>query len=179
MKDFIVQNLLLLSSAILVTSSAVNFNPTTGETEYPTVVIETTIFGISERSQIEVPLNTVKQLRLPLKDADDPISGELFDGLDLPPSLTILSGRVTVPDQFHRPDVSIHHTAIIGAPDLATSTVCRFSPLEHQPDRELKFGTDNWAEFRGSITGVHCTSYFKGEKADTDIDERIKSFGGH
>lgn len=179
---------LILYSTVFVISSAVNFNPSTGFTDYPSVEIKTNVFaGLPHYSAtITMPLRTVKKFVFDLEDASDPISEHLFDGLDLRPSLMILSGRLAaseLPDQINLPEslredsVSVSETEIIRQPDNATSTVCRLIPEltpEAYPIHRLQFKPGRPAGWDGTISDIYCTSYFFIENALSELEERIK-----
>ena len=133
-----------------------------------------------------VPLRTVKLFGLDLEDATDPISEDLFQGLDLRPSLVISSGRPPaseIPDQVNLPEslrngnVGVVRTEIMQQPDNATSTVCKLIPQ----NREGNYSTDRLlfmpgrpAAWDGLISDIYCTSYFFIGNALSELEERIK-----
>ena len=176
MKHFNFQNL-LLSSAIFATSSAINFNPSTGLTDYPSVEI-TKVDDSGHDPTITVPLKTVKMFSLDLATASDPISEDLFSGLDIPPSLVILSGMTTKLGDGSS-GVRVYYTEISRLPNNATNTVCKLIPSEPEPDdrpfSEYYVWPGPLQVWNDYIDGIHCTSYFLVDNALSELEERIEN----
>ena len=162
MKGFTFQKILLSSATLLTTSFAVNFNPSTGLTDYPSVEISITPVPGYDNTEIRtmtVPLQTVKKFGFDMEAAEDPISEELFQGLDLPPSVVILSGEASVLDISGHPEFAVLEAEITREPNDATGTVCKFILSEDVEDeyRDLKFGFRLQEDNGGVMTGIYCT----------------------
>ena len=176
---------LLLSTIVIASTSAVNFDPATGRTSYPTVKIKMRTNDI-ENETLTVPLKSVKQLGLDLASANDPVSSLLFDGLDLPPALVILSGSTEFRNEQlfldadeDEDNVFVYMVEMVEEPKGATRTICNFIPGE---DNERDFGkrldfsvmSGQRKQFNlGTARGVQCAAYFLIGSVDEKIGRRL------
>lgn len=185
MKYLTLQHILLSSISLFATSFAVNFNPSTGLTDYPSVAINTTYFTYSDYDYhsrtLIIPLRSVKKFGLDVQDANDLISEELFEGLDLRPFLVILSGRARILKNFDKwnhddDETHIHEIQIARKPDNAANTICKVVPHPQDlpdSDGESDLGFDYEAE--DDSIDIICTAYFLVESAQSQLEERISS----
>ena len=185
------QALLLLSLSLitLTTSSPINFDPTTGETNYQTVQIEAELvsrrpadrrsgggggtLSSSRTITTTVELRNDKIFRLDLRHATDPVSRKMLRGLKPPPSLVSMngSGRIdmasgTDEEMGAEPDdqgtVFIKSLEITRYPEEALSVVCTFGNADvlFKPGRRVGVVVDVDATTEQPIEEIYCTAYY-------------------
>ena len=165
-----------LLSLFALGATAVNFNPKTGLSTYPSISVRYDTgdpIGVTSPKHLtaKVELSSVEKYGISTKEIQDPISQILFEGRELAPALVVLTGRTEIKNW-------VREIRIARKPRHAASTVCKF--IAHPNEPAGREGSPPWlfkpgqtVDVRQNIIAIECSMYFLPDRFGSELQEWI------